>query len=199
MGEIGDAQRGLELLGQYTAGDEYIQMCYAFEFLAKEQLTARRVAEVFARLDAVAENGWACWAFSNHDVMRHTSRWQLTPQAHRLFATMLMCLRGSVCLYQGEELGLHEADVAFEDIQDPYGVEFRPNYKGRDGCRTPFVWEGDKPNGGFSSGRPWLPVNGEHLLSAVDLQDANRGFNAAALSPCAGSPARPPCAGQRQA
>lgn len=173
LGEIGDAQRGLELLGQYTAGDEFIHMCYAFEFLAKEQLTARRIAEVFERLDSVAENGWACWAFSNHDVMRHTSRWHLTPAAHRLFATMLMCLRGSVCLYQGEELGLHEADVELESIQDPYGVEFWPNYKGRDGCRTPLVWAAENPNGGFSEGRPWLPVSRDHLRSAVDLQEEN--------------------------
>ena len=64
---------------------------------------------------------------------------------------MMMCLRGSVCLYQGEELGLPEADVAFEDLQDPYGIQFWPEFKGRDGCRTPMVWE-TQSNGGFSEG-----------------------------------------------
>ena len=56
-----------------------------------------------------------------------------------------MSLRGSVCLYQGEELGLTEADLAFEDLQDPYGIRFWPEFKGRDGCRTPMVWDSQAP------------------------------------------------------
>ena len=101
VGEVGDAQRGLELLGEYTKVGQGVQMCYAFEFLAKAPLTAARVVEVFARLDAVAGECWACWAFSNHDVMRHATRWDLSPAAQRLFATLLLCLRGSICLYHG--------------------------------------------------------------------------------------------------
>ena len=173
LGEIGDAQRGLEILGEYTAGDEFVHMCYAFEFLAQEPLTAQRVADVFSKVDQVAADGWACWAFSNHDVTRHASRWGLAPAGLRQFAIMLMCLRGSVCLYQGEELGLDEADVDFEHLQDPYGIQFWPKYKGRDGCRTPMVWEHAFPNGGFSTGRPWLPVGGDHMALAVDLQESD--------------------------
>ncbi|WP_208350956.1 alpha-amylase family glycosyl hydrolase [Pseudaestuariivita rosea] len=172
VGEVGDAQYGLEILGQYTAGDDLMHMCYAFEFLAKDKLTATRVAQVFARFDEVAATGWACWAFSNHDVMRHASRWDLSPAAQRLFATLLMCLRGSACLYQGEELGLPEADVPFDDLQDPYGIEFWPEFKGRDGCRTPMVWEPSNQNGGFTtSGTPWLPVSHEHLNRSVTAQE----------------------------
>jgi alpha-glucosidase len=89
-----------------------------------------------------------------------------------MFAVLIMCLRGSVCLYQGEELGLPEADVAFEDLQDPYGIEFWPEFKGRDGCRTPMVWEPSNQNGGFTVGRPWLPVASEHLpMSAAAQED----------------------------
>lgn len=146
-------------------------MCYAFEFLAQEKLTAKRVAEVLNKVDEVASDGWACWAFSNHDVMRHVSRWDLTPGAQRGMLTLLMCLRGSVCLYQGEELGLPEAEVAFDDLQDPYGIEFWPEYKGRDGCRTPMVWQSDNMSGGFSIHRPWLPVSTEHLGLAVAVQE----------------------------
>lgn len=173
LGEIGDAQKGLEILGQYTAGDEFVHMCYAFEFLAKDQLTANRVAEVFDRLDEVAATGWACWAFSNHDVIRHTSRWDLTPAAQRLFSTMLMCLRGSVCLYQGEELGLMEADIEYEHLRDPYGIEFWPKFKGRDGCRTPMVWDHGSPQSGFSVAATWLPVSDNHRPLAVDLQESD--------------------------
>ncbi|WP_299142709.1 alpha-amylase family glycosyl hydrolase [uncultured Tateyamaria sp.] len=175
VGEVGDAQRGLELLGQYTAGTTGVQMCYAFEFLAKDPLTAERVAQVFAEVDTVAADGWACWAFSNHDVMRHITRWDLTPAAARAYATLILCLRGSVCLYQGEELGLPEADVAFEDLQDPYGIEFWPEFKGRDGCRTPMVWEPSNQTGGFTSGNPWLPVSSDHLNRSVAAQEDDPG------------------------
>ena len=171
VGEVGDAQRGLELLGEYTRGDDFAHMCYAFEFLEKEPLTAGRIAEVFARFNKVAADGWACWAFSNHDVIRHATRWSLTPAAQRLFATLILCLRGSVCLYQGEELGLGEADVAYEDLQDPYGIEFWPEFKGRDGCRTPMVWDKSNQSAGFSSGEAWLPVADEHLAQSVAWQE----------------------------
>jgi len=171
VGEVGEAQRGLEILGEYTSGGDKAHMCYAFEMLAHDQPTAQRVADVMAHVDAVASAGWACWAFSNHDVVRHVSRWGLSPLAARAYVAMLICLRGSVCLYQGEELGLPEADVAYEDLQDPYGREFWPEFKGRDGCRTPMVWDAQAVNGGFSEARPWLPVSPVHLGLAVSLQE----------------------------
>ncbi|MGR3486308.1 MAG: alpha-amylase family glycosyl hydrolase [Paracoccaceae bacterium] len=175
VGEVGDAQRGLEIMGEYTRGDDLMQMCYAFEFLAKTQPTAPRIAEVMARVDQVASDGWACWAFSNHDVERHTSRWDLSPAAQRCMTTLILCLRGSVCLYQGEELGLPEGEVRFEDLRDPYGIEFWPEYKGRDGCRTPMPWEQDNRHAGFTDGTPWLPVDPRHLPLAVGAQDGDDG------------------------
>ena len=86
---------------------------------------------------------------------------------------LLLLLRGSVCLYQGEELALPEADVAFEDLQDPYGIEFWPEFKGRDGCRTPMVWEPSNAAGGFSEAKPWLPVASEHLTQSVAAQEGD--------------------------
>ncbi len=171
VGEVGDAQRGLEILGEYTSGGDKVQMCYAFEFLSPDAPSAPRIAAVLRHLDYSAPEGWACWAFSNHDVVRHVSRWDLTPAATRAYATLLLCLRGSVCLYQGEELGLPEAELRFEDLQDPYGIRFWPEFKGRDGCRTPIVWSAKELNGGFSRGIPWLPVAREHVHMAVDDQE----------------------------
>ena len=175
VGEVGDSQRGLEILGEYTRGDDLMQMCYAFEFLAADIPTADRIVEVMDYVDRVASDGWCCWAFSNHDVVRHVTRWNLAPGAQRMFTTLIMCLRGSVCIYQGEELGLPEADVAFEDLQDPYGIQFWPEFKGRDGCRTPMVWTPSNQNGGFTEGQPWLPVAPEHLASAVSIQEDEPG------------------------
>ncbi len=171
VGEVGDAQHGLEILGQYTAGDDLMQMCYAFELLSGSQPTAASIRQVMDRVAEVAADGWACWAYSNHDVMRHVSRWDLAPGAMRLFTTLMMCLRGAACIYQGEELGLPEAELAHEDLQDPYGIEFWPEFKGRDGCRTPMVWDSDSYCGGFTDGNPWLPVAREHLPLSVAAQE----------------------------
>jgi alpha-glucosidase len=173
VGEVGDAQRGLEIMGDYTRGENRVHMCYAFEFLSGVEPTAERFVDVLAKVDEVASDGWACWAFSNHDVARHATRWNLSPAAQRLFATLMICLRGSVCLYQGEELGLPEAEVGFDDLQDPYGIEFWPEFKGRDGCRTPMVWEPSNQNGDFTTGQPWLPVSHDHLTRTVGHQEAD--------------------------
>jgi alpha-glucosidase len=80
-------------------------------------------------------------------------------------------LRGTVCIYQGEELGLEEAELAFEDLRDPYGIRFWPGFKGRDGCRTPMVWDSGRRHAGFSAGKPWLPVPAGHVSKAVSVQE----------------------------
>ena len=177
VGEVGDSQRGLEIAGEYTSGGDKMHMCYAFEFLAPDPLTPAFVAETQHALEKAAPEGWVCWAFSNHDVMRHISRWGgavTDHEAHaKLLASLLMSLRGSVCIYQGEELALPEAELAYEDLQDPYGIQFWPDFKGRDGCRTPMVWDSGQPSGGFSDGKPWLPVPPAHLERAVDVQEGD--------------------------
>ena len=170
LGEVGDAQRGLEIMGQYTDGERRMHMCYAFEFLESKPATATFVKDVMDKLNAVANNAWACWAFSNHDVKRHASRWNLSEEAAKTYATLMMCLRGSACLYQGEELGLPEADVPFEALQDPYGIEFWPEFKGRDGCRTPMVWHAQDEFAGFGASKPWLPVSDIQAALAADRQ-----------------------------
>jgi alpha-glucosidase len=120
------------------------------------------------------DDGWPCWAISNHDVPRAVSRWGGAGDG--AFAAQLVALvcslRGSVCLYQGEELGLSEAQVPFELLQDPYGKAFWPNFKGRDGCRTPLPWR-DADAGGFTSGQPWLPVPAEHRARSIAAQQAD--------------------------
>lgn len=174
VGEVGDSQRGLEIVGEYTSGGDKMHMCYAFEFLAPDALTPVRIEEVMKDFGAAAPDGWACWAFSNHDVVRHVSRWGSLVADRESFAkqysSILMTLRGSVCIYQGEELGLTEAELAYQDLQDPYGIQFWPEFKGRDGCRTPMVWDNHVAEGGFSTAKPWLPVPVEHILRSVSVQ-----------------------------
>jgi alpha-glucosidase len=174
VGEVGDGNRSLATMAAYTAGGDKLHMCYTFDFLGHEFSAAFFRARISA-FEAIVGDGWPCWAFSNHDVERHVSRWAGTAGLDHdhlavFAAALLLSLRGSVCLYEGEELGLGEARLGFADLVDPYGIRFWPEFKGRDGCRTPMVWEQASPNGGFTSGKPWLPVPAEHLTRAVDKE-----------------------------
>ncbi len=173
VGEIGDSQHQLELMAAYTAGEDRLHMAYTFDYLGGA-FSAEHFRKAIDCTEQMAPDGWICLAFSNHDVVRHVTRW--SPHGHqdafaRLAATMLLTMRGSVCLYQGEELGLSEAELAFEELVDPYGIEFWPEFKGRDGCRTPMVWQSNAHLGGFSTApRAWLPVPSDHMMKAPDLQ-----------------------------
>ncbi|MFK7997051.1 MAG: alpha-amylase family glycosyl hydrolase [Granulosicoccus sp.] len=174
VGEIGDAQNGMSLLRDYTSGTQRVHMCYTFDFLSAEVPTVKKIASVLTRFEEEAPDSWICWAFSNHDVVRHVTRWNL-PKKNRaqhinVLASLLMSIRGSICLYQGEELGLPEANIPFEKLQDPYGITFWPEFKGRDGCRTPMVWNSCEENAGFSAAEPWLPVPEAHKRLAVSTQ-----------------------------
>ena len=179
VGEIGQGPRSLDLMAEYTGGGDKLNMAYTFDFLGAA-FTADHFRSHIARFEEVAVDGWPCWAFSNHDVVRHVSRWWSHAASDdlsfaKLTAALLLSLRGSVCLYQGEELGLHEAELAYEDLVDPYGLRLWPEFKGRDGCRTPMVWDCGSPAGGFTKGRPWLPVSAAHLGRAVNAQDTDAG------------------------
>ena len=172
LGEI-SSEDSLATIAEYTHGAR-LHMGYSFELLT-DDFSAAHIRNTVSALDAKMRDGWPCWAISNHDVERVLSRWGGgRPSAHlaNVLTAMLCSLRGPVCVYQGEELGLTEAELPFEVLQDPYGIAFWPQFKGRDGCRTPMPWTG-QTHGGFTRGEPWLPVPHEHLELAVSRQEAD--------------------------
>ena len=174
IGEI-SSEDSLATTAEYTRGHR-LHMGYSFELLT-DDFSAAYIRGTVQNLEAQMTEGWPCWAISNHDVSRVLTRWgngDASPRLANLLSAMVCSLRGSVCVYQGEELGLTEADVPFESLQDPYGIAFWPNFKGRDGCRTPMPWNGGV-NAGFSMGEPWLPVPAEHRALAVSLQESSTG------------------------
>ncbi|TDR73045.1 alpha-glucosidase [Paludibacterium purpuratum] len=174
LGEIGDDD-SLALMAAYTGGQDKLHMAYSFNLLTPE-FSADYLRTQIRQLEAQIGSGWPCWTTGNHDAMRVLTRWGRNTEHPRFVRTvlaMLLSMRGSACLYQGEELGLPEAELRYEQLQDPYGIEMWPKFKGRDGCRTPMPWRHDLPHGGFSSAEPWLPVPAEHLARAVDLQEAD--------------------------
>ncbi|RVO30633.1 alpha-glucosidase [Sinorhizobium meliloti] len=178
VGEVGDGSRSLQTVAAYTSGGDKLHMCYTFDLLGPE-FTARHFRRCVENFQSTVTDGWVCWAFSNHDVMRHVSRFALREadreRVAKLAISLLASLRGTICLYQGEELGLPEAELAFEELRDPYGIRFWPAFAGRDGCRTPMVWERELSNAGFSAGTPWLPVRDGHRMLAVDAQEGVEG------------------------
>jgi alpha-glucosidase len=116
---------------------------------------------------------WPSIAFSNHDVMRTLTRFggkNAPPALAQLMLALLLSLRGTVLLYQGEELGLPEADLRRDQLKDPVGDLYYPLHKGRDGCRTPMPWDASRPNLGFSTGTPWLPMSPDHRALAASQQ-----------------------------
>ena len=172
LGEI-SSEDSLATMTEYVS-DTRLHMAYSFELLT-EEYHAAHIRDTVDTLERKMRDGWPCWTVSNHDVTRVITRWggaKGSPRMATMLHAMVCSLRGSVCIYQGEELGLPEAGVPFEALRDPYGIAFWPNFKGRDGCRTPMPWQ-DAPNGGFSTGTPWLPIPPEHLPLAVSRQEAD--------------------------
>jgi len=172
LGEI-SSEDSLATMAEYV-NDRRLHMGYSFELLT-DDFSAAHIRATVESVEAKMVDGWPCWAISNHDVQRAASRWGGADASDKFAAQLvaLVCsLRGSVCLYQGEELGLGEADVPYAALQDPYGKAFWPNFKGRDGCRTPMPWD-DSDNAGFSSAPPWLPIPAEHRARSVSRQDGD--------------------------
>ncbi len=162
-----------EATARYIRPDE-LQQAFNFHWL-----TARWSAAEFRRvitdtLDSVAlVDGSPTWVLSNHDVVRHPTRYgggaQGLARARAALLTML-ALPGSAYVYQGEELGLEQVEVPPELRQDP--TYLRSGEVGRDGCRVPIPWSGDAPPFGFGpdGARPGLPQPDGWAELTVDRQ-----------------------------
>ena len=170
VAEVGGKQSG-DIRKQYTKGSGRLNSAYGFEFLYLSELSSQTVADILQAWSNQSGNSWPSWAFSNHDVVRAHSRWlqELSPK-HRasLITLFLISLRGNIFLYQGEELGLPQADLSLDDVKDPEALRNWPHTLGRDGARTPMPWHSTEENAGFSSARPWLPISDDHLSHASD-------------------------------
>ncbi|MBB1267985.1 alpha-glucosidase [Shewanella sp. SR44-3] len=177
LGEV-SSEDSLATMADYTRGDKRLHMAYSFELLTKDY-SAAYIRETVEALEASIGDGWPCWAIGNHDVERVASRWsqgEAKLGQVKMLNALLGSLRGSICTYQGEELGLTEANIEFEQLQDPFGLAFWPMFKGRDGCRTPMPWTdatAGVQHAGFSQVTPWLPVAAAHVPLAVDKQEAD--------------------------
>jgi alpha-glucosidase len=175
VAEVGGDEAEAEMKA-FTQGEARLNSAYGFNFLYAERLTPGLVCAALAEWPDTTGTGWPSWAFENHDAPRALSRWWSAEQrepAARMKMLLLMCLRGNVILYQGEELGLAQVDIPFEQLHDPEAIANWPLTLSRDGARTPMPWSADAADLGFGSSEPWLPIGAENSARAVDLQDAD--------------------------
>jgi len=179
--------RSNERLGRYLRPDE-LHTAFQFDFL-RTPFRAEHMRSVVddARAQAAEVGAPATWVLSNHDVVRHVTRYARSQPEHmiennwerdrwaaepadldmgvrraRAAIMMMLALPGTVYVYQGEELGLPEVeDVPDEQRQDPIFAMSGGADIGRDGCRVPLPWAAQGAAYGFSpdgaTGEPWLP------------------------------------------
>jgi alpha-glucosidase len=166
-----------ELSGGYAPPGEGVHSAYTFPLMLEAELGPDFIRHHFEGALAANPGHWPSVAFSNHDVKRVLTRFggeDAPPELARMMLAVLISLRGTVLLYQGEELGLPQADVAPEDRRDPIRAVNRMDV-GRDGARTPMPW-GEGKNLGFSTAdKPWLPPSPQHAGLTVAAEEADPG------------------------
>jgi alpha-glucosidase len=179
---------------RYVRPVEYHQS-FDFHFLESPWDAASMRAAITRSLAGTGSVGSVpTWVLSNHDVVRHATRYALPQdvvakewlldgdrglldlegglQRARAATLMMLALPGSVYLYQGEELGLHEVyDLPLDVLEDPVWIRSGHTEKGRDGCRVPLPWEGDGPSFGFGDAEPWLPQPASFGESSAAAQE----------------------------
>ena len=164
------------VMKEYTKGGDRLSSAYCFDLIGVASVTGDYLRYALSQWPNAIDEGYPAWALSNHDCRRVASRWAIGDDDAanaRLFALLHAAFRGATFIYQGEELGLPQADIPFDRLVDPEGIANWPASQGRDGARTPMPWRATEINAGFSKTDPWLPVSDAHRTLAVDAQDAD--------------------------
>lgn len=191
VGEIED-EEPLRVQRDYTDGPERLHTAYSFFLLRARAMTPALIKDAMAQWEDA--RGWPSWSLSNHDVVRFPTRLAGDdPQRTKLILALLLSLRGTAFLYQGDELGLPHAEVPFERLRDPEAIAFWPSGIGRDGARTPMPWARAAHMAGFTDAEDaWLPLDPRHRALAVDAQsgdDSMLAFTRATIALRRASPA----------
>jgi alpha-glucosidase len=177
VGETDDVRMRYDMAARY-AGPGKLHLTFNFRLLLS-RFEAAAVAGAVRDWSAQLGGGWPSWVIDNHDQARSRSRWAApwwwlsasrrdaaTAARCRAAALLLLTLRGTAFIFQGQEIGMAQRSMRRSEIQDPAGKPWWPLYQGRDGCRTPMQWTGEEPDAGFGppageKHAPWLPLNGD--------------------------------------
>ena len=161
----------LAKLVEFHGDNDELHLAFNFGFIGAplEAEAMRTIVDAMEKL--LPLEAWPAWTGSNHDMFRFATRWAHDdPRRIRAALVMLLGLRGTPVLYQGDEIGQGDTAVAPPDLRDPLGVRYWPAYAGRDAGRTPMQWR-DAPGGGFTTedAKPWLPL-GDTTTADVESQ-----------------------------
>lgn len=167
---IGEAYGTIEQLVRYYGRKlDCFHLPFNFLLIGAEWNT-RNLARIVESYEAALPAGaWPNWVMSNHDRSRVASR--VGRDQARVAAMMLLTLRGTPTIYQGEELGMEDVPVPAELVMDPWEKNVPGMGLGRDPVRTPIAWT-DGPGAGFTTGQPWLPIDGRARMR-VDVQSSD--------------------------
>ncbi len=163
----------LSVLAQfYGSGNDELHGGFNFPFI-NAPLDAGAMRTIVERTETLlAPGAWPIWTGSNHDVSRLATRWAGGDLSRvRCALLLLLTLRGTPFLYQGDEIGLTDGPIEQTDVLDAVGIRFWPHYKGRDPERTPMPWA-NAPGGGFTEpGVPtWLPMGDPTACNVADQE-----------------------------
>ncbi len=156
----------------YCADGEGLHQAFNFAFPFGKWDAAAFARTVEQWEHALGETVWPNYTLSNHDIPRAYTRFEVAGEADaraRVAAAMLLTLRGTPFLYYGEEIGMRNGRITKAQLQDPLGKQYWPAPVGRDGERTPMQWSA-APQGDFTTGTPWLPVNADYPTCNVARQ-----------------------------
>ncbi|MEA3223943.1 MAG: alpha-amylase family glycosyl hydrolase, partial [Thermodesulfobacteriota bacterium] len=164
------SKKAIPYLGENGDG---LHATFDFSFMYSKFRAERFKDEVKAWEEALRGRGWPTYVLSNHDEIRHISRYakgKWTIPRAKVLAAMLFTLRGTPFLYYGEEIGMRNLWPKRSELLDPLGKRYWPLHPGRDGVRTPMQWGGGV-NAGFTAGEPWIRVHPNYEKINVDIQD----------------------------
>lgn len=164
---VGEIWLSLDRWKDYYGTLEKPELHLPFNFrLIQAEWTAESLRKEIELIESVVPvHGFPNYVLNNHDMRRFASR--VGEKQAKNAGMLLLTLRGTPTLYQGEELGMLDGIIQAHQMQDPQGINLGVAYT-RDVCRTPFLWDSSDTYAGFSTVTPWLPINHDYQAYAVD-------------------------------
>jgi len=170
---VGEAFGQPNVLRRYVEGGDGLHTIFLFKSM-QTPFSARAFRALIEEFEVeMPAPLLPTWVFGSHDRSRRGTRVGFHPEKEKLLAALQLSARGIPCLYNGEEIGLHEPDLPLATAKDPVAHLYRFIPEGlarllrragillnRDACRTPMLWSAEK-NAGFTSpeAEPWLPID----------------------------------------
>ena len=168
---IGEAYLPFDRLMAYYGADlTGFHLPFNFHLIGAPWHPTAIAALIEAYERALPPGGWPNWVLGNHDRSRVASR--LGASQARVAAMLLLTLRGTPTIYQGEEIGMTDVTIPLDRVQDPWERNVPGLGLGRDPARTPMPWDA-RPGAGFTTGEPWLPLGADSAALNVAAQAAD--------------------------